>query len=165
VVRADVTRQASSRGRFTMANTIKGGLITAEQPVQTTLHQPAYQAYQLLHLGFVAAPVIAGADKFIGLLTNWEKYLAPAFARLSPFSSHATMAIVGVIEIVAGLVVALRPRIGAYVVAGWLGLIILNLLLVGGYFDIALRDFGLLLGALALGRLSETYDGRTRAHA
>lgn len=119
---------------------------------------PTYQAYQILHWGFVAAPVIAGTDKFLGLLTNWEKYLAAPFARLSPLSAHATMMLVGVVEIVAGLVVALRPRIGAYVVAVWLAGIIVDLLLVGGYGDVALRDFGLCLGALALGKLSATYD-------
>ncbi len=121
-------------------------------------HTPAYQAYQILHWGFVAAPVIAGADKFLGLLTSWDKYLAPAFASLSPLSAHATMMVVGVIEIIAGLVVAVRPRIGAYVVAAWLVGIIVNLLIIGGYYDVALRDFGLSLGALALGRLSQTYD-------
>ena len=118
----------------------------------------AHQAYQILHWGFVAAPVIAGADKFLGLLTDWERYLAAPFAHLSPLSVHATMRAVGVVEMIAGLVVALRPRIGAYVVAAWLLGIIANLVLVGGYLDVALRDFGLFLGALALGRLSETYD-------
>jgi hypothetical protein len=118
---------------------------------------PAYQAFQILHWGFVAAPIIMGADKFLDLLSNWEKYLAPSFLGLSPVSAAATMRVVGVIEIVAGVVVALRPRIGAYVVAAWLAGIILNLLLLGGYYDVAVRDFGLFLGALALGRLSATY--------
>lgn len=130
---------------------------TLEEP---RIHVPAYQAYQLLHWGLVAAPVIAGADKFLGLLTNWDKYLAPQFAHLSPLSVHGTMMAVGVVEIAAGLVVALRPRIGAYVVAAWLLGIIVDLLVIGGYYDVALRDFGLLLGALALGRLSQTYDHR-----
>jgi hypothetical protein len=121
-------------------------------------HDPTYQAYQILHWGFVAAPVIAGADKFLRLLTNWDQYLAPVFAHLSPVTTHATMEVVGVIEIVAGLIVALRPRIGAYVVAAWLAGIILDLLLLGSFFDVALRDFGLLLGALALARLSAVYD-------
>jgi hypothetical protein len=125
---------------------------------EATRGDPSYQAYQTLHWGFVAAPAIAGIDKFVGLLTNWDKYLSPAFAKLSPFSVHGTMLIVGVIELVAGLLVALRPRIGAYVVAAWLVGIILNLLLSGAYFDVALRDFGLMLGALALGRLSQVYD-------
>lgn len=119
---------------------------------------PPHQAYRILQWGFVAAPVLAGADKFFGLLANWDKYLAAPFAHLSPFGTHATMMAVGVVEITAGVVVAIKPRIGAYVVAAWLLGIIVNLLLVGGYYDIALRDFGLFLGALALGRLSETYD-------
>lgn len=123
----------------------------------------SYQAYQILHWGFVAAPVIAGADKFLGLLTHWEKYLAPSVANLSPLSPHGTMAAVGVVELVAGLVVALRPRLGAYVVALWLVGIIANLLVVGGYYDVALRDFGLCLGALALARLSATHDTRGKA--
>ena len=119
------------------------------------LHDPTYQAFQLLHWGFVAAPVIAGADKFFGLLTNWDAYLSPAFATLSPMSPHATMMSVGVVEMTAGLLVAVKPRIGAYVVAAWLAGIMLNLVLLGHSYDIALRDLGLCLAALALGRLSE----------
>jgi hypothetical protein len=121
-------------------------------------HGPSYQAYQLLHWGFVAAPVIAGADKFVSVLTNWDRYLAPSIANVLPMSAHAFMMIVGAIELVAGLLVALKPRIGAYVVAAWLVGIIINLLLLGGFYDVALRDFGLFLGALALGRLSMLYD-------
>src|SRR5438552_8253334 len=112
-------------------------------PAAVGAQNPIYQAFQILHWGFVAAPVIAGLDKFLGLLTNWDKYLAPAFARISPLSVHGTMLAVGAIEMVAGLIVALRPRIGAYVVAAWLGGIILDLMLRGGMLDIALRDFGL----------------------
>jgi uncharacterized membrane protein YphA (DoxX/SURF4 family) len=130
-------------------------------PTQPTIERsraPAFQAFQILRLAFVAAPVLMGADKFFNLLCNWEKYLAPSFLSLSPLSAAATMHVVGVIEIVAGIVVALKPRLGAYVVAAWLAGIILNLLLVGGYYDVALRDFGLCLAALALARLSATYD-------
>ena len=119
---------------------------------------PAYQAYQLLHWGFVAAPTIAGLDKFLHLLCNWNQYLAPSIARLSPIGGHNLMLVVGVIEILAGILVAIKPRIGAYVVALWLWAIIINLLMVPGYFDVALRDFGLSLGALALGRLSHEYS-------
>src|SRR5436305_1062229 len=126
------------------------------------VREPAYQAYQLLHWGFVAAPTLAGIDKFFHLLTNWDQYLAPAAERLLPFSGHAFMMIVGVIELIAAAVVAVKPRIGAYVVAAWLGLIIINLLVLRGYYDVALRDFGLFLGALALGRLATVYD---RSHA
>src|SRR4051794_26706360 len=109
------------------------------------------QARWLLHVGYVAAPTIAGLDKFFGVLTDWDKYLAPAFARV--FGGHSFMLFVGAVEILAGLIVAVKPRIGAYVVAGWLLAIIVNLVAHGGYLDIALRDFGLMLGALALGRL------------
>jgi len=122
------------------------------------LADPRYQAFEILHWGFVAAPVLAGLDKFSQLLTNWDGYLAPSFARISPLSVHGTMQVVGVIEVVAGVLVALKPRYGAYVVAAWLVGIILNLLLLGHFYDVALRDFGLCLGALALGRLSQSYD-------
>ncbi|MDB4986417.1 MAG: hypothetical protein JWN04_1595 [Myxococcaceae bacterium] len=115
---------------------------------------PSRQAFHLLHWGFTAAPLIAGGDKFVGLLAHWEQYLSPAVASLSPLSPHGTMLAVGGIELFAAALVAFRPRLGAYVVAAWLLGIIANLLLLGAYFDVALRDFGLLLAALALGRLS-----------
>ncbi|HEY3439661.1 MAG TPA: hypothetical protein VGK29_02870 [Paludibaculum sp.] len=118
---------------------------------------PSYQAYQILHAGFVAAPVVAGVDKFFHMLVNWDVYLAPAIANLSPLGSHGLMLAVGIIEIVAGLLVAFKPRIGAYVVALWLWGIIINLLLLHNYYDVALRDFGLSLGALALARLSQEF--------
>jgi hypothetical protein len=121
---------------------------------------PAYQAYRILQLGFVAAPILAGADKFLHLLVNWDQYLPAAIANLSPIGGHNLMLVVGVIEIVAGIGVALLPRVFAYVVAAWLGLIIVNLLLIPGYFDVALRDFGLLLAAVALGRLSGQFADR-----
>src|SRR5262245_17428776 len=89
------------------------GGMTRDEEIRST----SYQAYQILHWGFVAAPVIAGADKFVHLLTNWDGYLAPSLARLSPLSVHTTMLVVGVIEVIAGLIVAVKPRIGAYVVA------------------------------------------------
>jgi hypothetical protein len=138
---------------------------TAEARV-TARVEPARQAYHILHWGFVALPTIMGLDKFAHLLTNWDQYLARSVERMLPMSAHAFMLLVGAVEIVAGLLVAIRPRIGAYVVAAWLLGIIVNLLLTGHYFDIALRDFGLMLAAIALGRLSATYDlgifGRTR---
>lgn len=121
-----------------------------------TLDNPAYQAYQILHIGFTAAPILFGLDKFLNLMTDWTQYLAPVFGTIIPTDTF--MLIVGVVEIIAGLVVFFKPRIGAYVVAAWLLGIIINLLLVSGYLDVALRDFGLLLGALALGRLSETFS-------
>lgn len=128
-----------------------------------TAASPAYQAFRLLHLGFIAAPILAGLDKFFHLLVNWDQYVPSIVARLSPIGVHQLMLIVGVIEIVAGIGVALKPRFFAYVVAGWLAVIITNLLLIPGYFDIALRDFGLFLAALALARLSQQFspDART----
>lgn len=117
-----------------------------------------YQAYQLLHVAFIVAPILAGLDKFFHVLTNWDMYLAPWIAALSPISGHNLMLLVGLIEIAAGIWVAFWPRSGAYVVAIWLWLIIINLLSYPGYFDIALRDFGLSLGALALGRLSHEFE-------
>ncbi len=122
---------------------------------EATLANPVYQAYQFLHVAFVAAPILAGLDKFFHVLTNWDKYLAPRIAALSPVGGHNLMLAAGVIEIVAGLIVLLKPRVGAYIVAAWLFGIIINLLLVPGFYDVALRDLGLALGALALGRLSE----------
>jgi uncharacterized membrane protein len=118
---------------------------------------PAYQAFRILHVGFVAAPILAGLDKFFHLLVNWDQYVPAIVAQFSPIDAHTLMLVAGVIEIVAGIGVALKPRIFAYVVAGWLALIILNLLLIPGYFDVALRDFGLFLAALALGRLSQQF--------
>ena len=141
-----------------MTNVANAGTLGTQARPDADTHNPTYQAYQILHWGFVAAPVLAGADKFLHVLTNWDQYLAPAFARISPLGVHPTMLLVGVVEVVAGLVVAVKPRVGAYVVAAWLVGIILNLLLLGSFFDVALRDFGLFLGALALGRLSEVYD-------
>jgi hypothetical protein len=119
---------------------------------------PAYQAFRILHLGFVLAPILAGLDKFFHLLVNWDQYMPATIARLSPIGGHNLMLVGGVIEIVAGIGVALKPRIFAPVVAGWLALIILNLLLIPGYFDVALRDFGLFLAALALARLSQQFE-------
>jgi undecaprenyl-diphosphatase len=107
----------------------------------------------------VALPVLAGADKFLHLLVNWDQYLAPAIANLTPLGTYL-MVVIGVVEIVAGLVVFMRPRFGGYLVAAWLLGIIVNLLLIPGYYDVALRDFGLMLGALALARLSERFPGR-----
>ena len=116
------------------------------------------QAYQILRLGFTVAPIVAGLDKFLGLLVNWDQYLPPIANSMLGGRGHEFMYIVGVIEIVAGIGVFLKPKIFAYVVAAWLLLIIVNLLLIPGYFDVALRDFGLALGAIALGRLSAAYS-------
>jgi len=119
---------------------------------------PSYQAFQLLHLGFTVAPIVAGVDKYLHLLCNWDQYLAPWVARISPISGHSLMLVVGVIEAAAGVLVAVKPRWGAPIVGLWLCLIIVNLLTMGTYFDIALRDLGLALGAFALWRLSLQYS-------
>lgn len=120
--------------------------------------RPAYEAYKILHVGFVVAPIAAGLDKFFNLLVNWEQYVPPFVNNMIDGQGHYLMLVVGVIEIVAGLGVALKPRIFAYVVSAWLLLIIANLLMIPGYFDVALRDFGLALAALALARLSREFD-------
>jgi len=114
----------------------------------------ADQAFLLLRTVFTIAPIAFGLDKFFGVLTNWEQYLAPWINDLVPGTAHQAMLMVGVVEILAGILVAVRPRLGAYVIVAWLAGIILNLLTIGSYYDVALRDFGLLVGALALGRLA-----------
>jgi hypothetical protein len=131
-------------------------------PERTTLRRdPAAQAFMLLRITFTIAPILFGIDKFANVLTNdWTRYLATEFNDIIPGTAGDAMHIVGVVEIVAGLAVAVAPRFGGLLVAAWLGGIILNLLLVGGYGDIALRDFGLLLGALTLSRLASAYSPR-----
>ncbi len=115
---------------------------------------PSHQAYRILQLAFTVAPILAGLDKFLHLLTNWDKYLAPWIVRLSPVSGHDLMFAVGVVEMAAGILVAWKPRIGAPVVAAWLCLIMLSLVSMGAFLDVALRDLGLALGAFALYRLA-----------
>jgi hypothetical protein len=141
---------------------------TAFRPVpvprsEVLRRDPAAQAFMLLRIAFTVAPILFGLDKFAEVLTNdWTRYLAPEFNDLIPGSAQDAMYLVGAIEIVAGLVVLVSPRFGGLLVAGWLGGIIVSLLLVGGYGDIALRDFGLLVGALALARLAAGYAGESR---
>lgn len=127
---------------------------SAERLDQTALMSRAQEAYSLLLLGFVAAPILAGLDKFFYLMADWDKYVAPFLETLVGGQASTLMLVAGVVEVAAGIGVWIRPRIFSYVVAAWLGAIILNLLLIPGFFDVALRDLGLLLGALALGRLS-----------
>jgi hypothetical protein len=124
------------------------------------LRDPAYQAFWLLRIAFVVAPILFGLDKFAHVLVDWDKYLAPEFTDLFNAQAHTLMYGVGAIEIVAGLVVALRPRFGGYLVAAWLAGIITNLLLMADYYDVALRDFGLLLAALTLARLATAFPAR-----
>lgn len=122
--------------------------------------RPAYQAYQILRLAFTVAPIAMGLDKFFHLLVNWDQYLPAVVNDMTGGYGPQLMLVVGVIEIVAGLGVWFRPRLFAYVVAGWLLLIIANLLMIPGYFDVAFRDFGLALAAIALGRLSREFADR-----
>jgi uncharacterized membrane protein YphA (DoxX/SURF4 family) len=143
-----------------MSEHIERPIVTAPA-VERRASRPTYQAYQVLHLAFIVAPTLAGLDKFFHVLTNWDQYLAPAIARLLPVPAHTFMYVVGVVEIVAGLLVAIRPRVFAWLVAAWLLAIIANLAILGGYWDIVLRDFGLTLGAIALARLSQVWDRRT----
>lgn len=142
-----------------MATGLNAGSVTPPA-IHTTcaIARPAYQAHGILYIGFIALPILAGVDKFFHLLVNWDQYLAPIATQVLPVSGHTFMLAVGVTEIAAGLLVAVRPRIGAYVVTLWLWGIIANLLLIPGFYDIALRDFGLSLGALALARISNEFN-------
>ena len=117
----------------------------------------AREAHLMLRSAFTIAPVAFGVDKFLELLADWEQYLAPWINDLVPGSAHQAMLAVGVVEVLAGVLVAVRPALGAYVVAAWLLGIIVNLISIGDYYDIALRDFGLMVGALALGRLAASF--------
>ena len=134
----------------------------SDSAVVTPITRPepsaARQAHWILYLGFIALPLIAGADKFFDFLVNWHQYLAPVVGRVTHVAPHTFMMGVGAIEIVAGLLVALKPSIGGLVVAVWLWGIIVNLLMIPGYYDVALRDFGLSLGGLALARLSRALE-------
>ena len=118
----------------------------------------AYQAYRILQFTFVVAPILAGLDKFFHLLANWDLYLSPFVNNLVGGRGHTFMLAVGVVEVIAGVGVLVKPKIFAWVVAFWLLGIVGNLILLGNYFDIALRDFGLSLGAFALARLSQAFD-------
>jgi uncharacterized membrane protein YphA (DoxX/SURF4 family) len=119
---------------------------------------PAYQAYVTLRVGFTVVPIAMGIDKFFNNFVVWERYLAHWIDNISPLSAVHTMHVVGVIEIVAGVLVALKPRYFAYLVAAWLGGIVINLLTYSGYYDIAIRDAALMLTAVTLGRLASRFD-------
>ena len=147
-----------------MSSAVPAVLRPIPVPRSTVLRRdPAAQAFMLLRIAFTVAPILFGLDKFAEvMIDDWTKYLAPEFNDLIPGSAQDAMYIVGAVEIVAGLVVLVSPRFGGLLVAGWLGGIIVSLLLVGGYADIALRDFGLLLGALTLFRLATAFSGPAR---
>ena len=151
-----------------MTSAVTSALRPIPFPTSSALRgDPVAQAFLLLRVAFTVAPILFGLDKFAGVLTDdWTRYLAPAFNDLIPGNASDAMHIVGVVEVLAGVVVAVAPRFGGLLVAGWLAGIIVNLLIVGGYGDIALRDFGLLLGALALACLAGPFPGSraSRAH-
>lgn len=138
---------------------ISTGMNVSGLTAPTAVDKPAYQAYQILHVGFAVLPIAAGLDKFFHLLVNWDQYLAPFIVNLMGGYGHQFMLAVGVIEIIAGIGVAWKPRIFAYVVCAWLLAIIVNLMMIPGYYDVAVRDFGLALGAFALARLSQEFAG------
>ena len=144
-----------------MSATTVGAPTASATAVSTRLRtDPAFQAFTLLRIGFTVAPILFGIDKFAHVLVNWDIYLAPRINDIVPGTAHQAMYAVGVIEIIAGLVVAIRPKIGGLIVTAWLAGIIVNLLLIPDYYDIALRDFGLLLAALTLFRLASVFDRR-----
>ena len=129
-------------------------------PAARQFNDPTLQAYALLRMLFTVAPILFGLDKFFNMLTHpdhWSKYLAGWINGIVPGNADQCMYLVGVIEIVAGVLVAIAPRIGAWVVAAWLAGIIVDLLTLSGYYDIALRDFGLLVSAVALARLAQSF--------
>lgn len=124
---------------------------------RAALSDPAYQAFLALRTTFTVAPIVFGLDKFTNLLVDWPVYLAPWIDGIVPGTAQQAMYAVGVVEVVAGIVVALIPRFGGWLVAAWLAGIIVNLLTIPGFYDIALRDFGLLVAAAALARLATRY--------
>src|SRR5262245_46185218 len=147
-----------------MSNAVAGVLRPVPIPSTRSLRDdPVAQSFLLLRIAFTVAPILFGLDKFVNVLTDdWTVYLSSQFNDIIPGNAADAMHIVGVVEIVAGLVVAVTPRFGGLLVAGWLAGIIVNLLLVGGYGDIALRDFGLLIGALALSLLASAHAPRDK---
>ena len=148
-------------------STISAALRPIPFPTAGVLRKdPAAQAFLILRVAFTVAPILFGLDKFAEVMIgDWPKYLAPEFNDLIPGSAEDAMHIVGAVEIVAGLVVAVTPRFGGLLVAAWLAGIIVSLLLVGGYADIAFRDFGLLLGAVTLSRLASAFPARAATEA
>ncbi len=149
------TRGQQSTSRPGLAPASNGGVTAG---AQADWSDAGYQAFALLRIAFVVAPIAFGLDKFFNVLVEWPTYLAPWINDIAPGSGQDFMYLVGAIEIVAGVAVALKPRYGAYIVAGWLAGIVINLLTASGFYDIALRDFGLMLAALTLARLASVYD-------
>ena len=150
------TTEYESASPFTSS---KNGNVTT---ARADWRDPRYQAYALMRLAFIVAPIAFGLDKFFNVMVDWPQYLAPWINDIAPGTGQEFMYFVGVTEIVAGLAVAVKPRYGAYVVAAWLAGIVINLLTYSDYYDIALRDFGLMLAALTLARLASVYDAPLR---
>jgi uncharacterized membrane protein YphA (DoxX/SURF4 family) len=147
-----------TRGKDRTPASANGGMSTTTVPTHrpfgtVTRLAPVAQATLLLRVVFAAAPILVGLDKFSEVLTSWPKYLAPAFNDVIPGTATQAMHAVGVVEVLAGVLVAVRPRLGAPLVAAWLAGIVVNLLVLGDYYDVAVRDLGLMVGALALWRL------------
>lgn len=121
--------------------------------METTI-QNAAKVQQLLRYTYGLVPIVAGIDKFTNLLTDWKNYIAPSIGNMLPFSASTFMSIVGVIEIIAGVIVLIRPRVGGFIVMAWLIAIALNLVIGGNYYDVAVRDLVMAIGAFSLARLS-----------
>lgn len=134
------------------------GLTNQTHPEMVEVHSLSHQAFRILQFAFVVIPLVAGVDKFFDVLTNWDMYLSAVFMKVTHFSAHPFMMAVGVVEIIAAVLVAFKPRIGSAVVAAWLGAIIINLLTIPAFFDVALRDLGLCLAAIALFKLSSAFE-------
>jgi hypothetical protein len=151
---------ATTTGQRPTLPRLKGASLDGGAPAvdRADWRDVGYQAFTLLRIAFTVAPIAFGLDKFFNVLVDWPVYLAPWINDIAPGSGQDFMYIVGAIEIVAGISVALKPRDGAYLVAGWLAGIVINLLTASGFYDIALRDFGLMLAALTLARLASIYD-------
>ena len=145
--------------------TVTMGRASARTFDRERVADPTFQAFTLLRIGFTVAPILFGLDKFLNWLVDWPIYLAPQIDDLIPGNAHQAMLAIGIVEIVAGLVVAVRPKFGGYLVAAWLAGIIVNLLIQADFYDIALRDFGLLLGALTLARLATAVERPPRVAA
>ena len=139
-----------------MSQVLEPRTVPAAVPVRSypATTGPAHQAYMLLSICFTALPIVAGLDKFFHVIADWDMYLAPKVTQMIPVTAHNLMLAAGVVEIIAGLIVAFKPQVGAWIVTLWLWAICVNLFLIPGFYDIALRDFALSLGALALARLA-----------
>ena len=129
-----------------------------EEDIVTDLEKPSYQAYEVLHVGYSLIFMLMGADKFLSLFTDWSKYFSSGILGYLPLTTNQLITSVGLLEITMGVITALAPRIGGYLLALWMWLIIANLVLLGNYFEVGLLMFGLSLGALSLARLSKQFD-------